>query len=171
MNWRAILIFPRPGNLDEIEAIREKYDASYGKIAPHITLVFPFDSDIQSGELRTHVETVLGRCRPFPLRMQGITGQEGSCLFLNVVRGNDGVIALHRLLYSGMLARYRNLRYTFFPHLTVGRFSDEAAFEMALESLRACETTFETVVDEVSVTAIDARGCSVLQTVVPLRAS
>lgn len=162
MNWQAVLIFPRLKNIDEIERIREQYDPLYGKTAPHITLVFPFNSDIPTEDIHSHAQGALAGCSRFPLRMQGITGQEGSCLFLNVVRGNDAIIDLHRRLYSGPLAPFRNRAYTFFPHLTVGRFSYETSFESALESLIAFDTVFETVVDEVSIIGVESNGHSTI---------
>lgn len=168
MHWQAVLIFPRLADVGEIERIRRQYDPVYEKVEPHFTLVFPFNSEIPTDELRKHTEEALKGCRRFPVQMQGITGQEGSCLFLNVVRGNDAIIDLHRRLYSGVLAPYRDLHYTFFPHLTVGRFSNEASYKTALESVRTFDTVFETVVDEVAVISIGSGGCCKVEAVVRL---
>jgi 2'-5' RNA ligase len=46
---RAIIIFPQFGSdTNLIQDIRNQYDPLANKIAPHITLVFPFESDISS---------------------------------------------------------------------------------------------------------------------------
>ncbi len=165
MRFRAILILPKLRDVEAIKQIRERYDPSFGKISLHITLVFPFRSEIPTQELRSHVETGLKGCSQFSLRMQGITGHEGNHLFLNVIHGNDAIIDLHRRLYSGLFARYRNRGYTFFPHLTVGRFYDETAFDTGLKSLEAFDMLFETVVDEVSIIGIEPNGCSAIEAV------
>ena len=46
MSNRAILIQSSFNNFYEVEQIRSLYDPLYGKVAPHIMLVFPFISDI-----------------------------------------------------------------------------------------------------------------------------
>ena len=155
---RAVLIPPKLENIEAIERVRERCDPSFEMVPPHITLVFPFRSEIPTEEVHAHVESALRDCSQFPLRMQGITGHEGSHLFLNVIHGNDAIIDLHRRLYSGLLAPYQNRAYTFFPHLTVGRFVDELLFEEALASLESFDVSFETMVDEVSVIAIEQDG-------------
>jgi 2'-5' RNA ligase len=40
---------------------------------------------------------------------------------LNIGRGNDEVMQLHDVLYSGALATHHVRRHTFVPHVTVGR--------------------------------------------------
>ncbi|MCD6327035.1 2'-5' RNA ligase family protein [bacterium] len=165
---RAILILPRLDNVEAIERVRKRYDPSFGKIAPHNTLVFPFKSGMTTEEVHAHAEAALKGCDPFSLQMRGVTGHESSHLFLNVIRGNDEIIDLHHRLYSGPLAMYRNRAYTFFPHLTVGRFFDEGTFEEALATLESFDEPFETTVDEVTIIAIDGSGCANFQSVVHL---
>ena len=49
MSKRAIILFPKfCSNTDLIQDIRDRYDPLASKIAPHITLVFPFESEISS---------------------------------------------------------------------------------------------------------------------------
>ena len=43
---RTIMIFPEFDNIDSIDRIRSKYDPLAELVRPHITLVFPFESDI-----------------------------------------------------------------------------------------------------------------------------
>ncbi len=68
---RCIMIFPDFENIEVINRIREKYDPLKGYVKPHITLVFPFESDISSAELHEHIKTTLCDCSPFKLTMQG----------------------------------------------------------------------------------------------------
>ena len=45
---RDILIIPKFNNINKIQKIREKYDELYDIINPHITLAFPFKSNISN---------------------------------------------------------------------------------------------------------------------------
>lgn len=56
---RCIHIFPRFKNNFEINEIRKKYDYLYNIIEPHITLVFPFNSDVTIGYLKSIIKSVL----------------------------------------------------------------------------------------------------------------
>lgn len=62
---RCIMIFPKFENGEIIDKIREKYDPLANHIKPHITLVFPFISDIGIKELREHISSVLIEIAPF----------------------------------------------------------------------------------------------------------
>lgn len=58
---RTIVIFLNGTVIDEIEKIREVHDPLFGLIPPHITLVFPFESDVSNGILRDHIiESIQG---------------------------------------------------------------------------------------------------------------
>lgn len=54
---RAVVLFPKFNNIDTINNIREKYDPLYNYIAPHITIVFPFESDLTTNELKVSIIT------------------------------------------------------------------------------------------------------------------
>ena len=43
---RDILIFPNFDNVEKIQEIRKKFDELYDLIPPHITIAFPFNSEI-----------------------------------------------------------------------------------------------------------------------------
>ncbi len=45
---RCIMIFPQFENIEVIDKIRNKYDPLANHLRPHITLVFPFDSNIKT---------------------------------------------------------------------------------------------------------------------------
>ena len=48
---RAIVLFPKFQNIDAIQSIRERFDPLAKYIAPHITIVFPFESALSTAEL------------------------------------------------------------------------------------------------------------------------
>jgi 2'-5' RNA ligase len=152
---RAIVIFPLFSQIELIQHLRQAYDPLAAVICPHITLVFPFESDISTEQLSLHLSSVAQLFRPFPLSMRGITGHTKEYLFLNVKNGNDQLIALHDQLYTGILAPYLVLQETYLPHLTVGRLSNETLFTEALREAQSLTASFETEVQEIIVHRIE----------------
>jgi 2'-5' RNA ligase len=163
---RAIVVFPTFDNGAIIDALRHRYDPLAAVIAPHITLVFPFRSDIAPAALRQHIAEAVAGMRPFPVRLHAITGHAGEYLFLNVKRGNDELIALHDRLYTGMLTPFLAPEFTFAPHLTVGRLADQHAFRSALREAHAERAVFAATVRAVAVHAIAHDGSGFTEMVV-----
>lgn len=61
---------------------------------PHITLVFPFDSELTNEELNMHLKKRLSGIQPFYVELEEFSKQEnkyGSYLSLNVVQGIDEI--------------------------------------------------------------------------------
>jgi 2'-5' RNA ligase len=166
---RAIHIFPEFKNAASIDRLRENYDPLFHLIRPHITLVFPFDSDISTHALEKHVQSAVRVHSPFRITLQGITGHPGGYLFLNVKVGNDQIIALHDKLYSGILKPYLNRTLPYIPHLTVGRLTDEHDFQDALVQTEAFSETFDTIVEEIVTEVIDPSGTSTIELRTPLK--
>ncbi|NRD79858.1 2'-5' RNA ligase family protein [Bacillus sp. BRMEA1] len=157
---RAIHIFPEFKNMNMIEGIRKKYDPLFGLVQPHITLVFPFESEIPSSILEKNIKNALAGVNPFPLYLKGITGSLNNYLFLNVKKGNDNIIELHDRLYSGPLFDFISRKHTYFPHLTVGRLKNDNDLLNAINDTRSFEECFETTVNEITSEIIESNGDS-----------
>ena len=132
------MIFPQFENVEIINEVRTKYDPLANYVRPHITLVFPFDSDIETRQLKEHISSVLLGYKPFEVVLNGITPTRsfGKYLFLNLQQGSDKIIELHKLLYSGILQEHfpEWLKGDIFlPHMTVGNFESEEIFELAIK--------------------------------------
>lgn len=153
---RAIILFPSFDNINIINRIREKYDPLANCIAPHITIVFPFDSDISIDDLKSHFNKVLKGTKKFNVQLKDFTGDyRDGYLFLNVKKGNDNIIELHDKLYSGILERFLFRKITYCPHLTVGRLDQQIEFDKALDELSCYDKSFEIVIDKIFVENID----------------
>ncbi|EHJ00574.1 hypothetical protein CDLVIII_4036 [Clostridium sp. DL-VIII] len=153
---RAIILFPSFDNINIINRIREKYDPLANCIGPHITIVFPFDSDISIDDLKSHFNKVLKGTKRFNVQLKHFTGDyRDGYLFLNVKKGNDNIIELHDKLYSGILERFLLRKITYCPHLTVGRLHQQIEFDKALDELSCYDESFEIVIDKISVENID----------------
>ncbi|WP_042464131.1 2'-5' RNA ligase family protein [Neobacillus dielmonensis] len=160
---RAIHIFPEFKNINLIEELRKKYDPLFGVVQPHITLVFPFESEISSLTLEEHIKNTLIGVKPFPILLKGVTGSLNNYLFLNVKKGNDNLIELHDRLYSGPLFEFMSRQHTYSPHLTVGRLKNDIEFLTALDVTKPFEESFETIVTEVTSEVIESNGNSIIE--------
>jgi hypothetical protein len=93
---RSVILFPCFHNVDAIQMLRKKYDPLANCIAPHITVVFPFDSELSTDELKSHISETLRGTKKFCVGLKDITGDyRDGYLFLNVKKGNDLIIELH----------------------------------------------------------------------------
>lgn len=160
---RSICIFPKFDNVDAIQQLRKQYDPLYESIQPHITLVFPFGSNLVKGELEAHVAEVLDRLKPFRLKLQRITGSEGGYLFLNVKQGNDEIIKMHDRLYTGILKKYLFRKVSYLPQITVGRLENPHDFGKALAETKSMSNVYETEVTEVVSEMIAESGNSTIE--------
>jgi len=162
---RTVMIFPRFENVDVIDAIRAKYDPLAALVRPHITLVFPFQSNLPTDGINNCLTDALTDKGPFKLALSGVSAQSdayGHYLFLDVREGRKRLRELNRALYGGILAEYRTRRpYT--PHMTIGKLPAKEALAAAYEDTRGLEETFRTIVDTVSVEVIGPNEESVIE--------
>lgn len=173
MTNRCILIFPDFPNIATIESIRGKYDPLAELVRPHITLVFPFESDIATEALAGHVRRALAGFSPFEVSLMGVTEQKGfdSYLLLRVHEGKNTIKEMHRRLYTGLLAPYKpHWSRSFEPHMTVGKLADANAFERAVEETKGMSERFVTCVGEIASELIGADGSSAIEFTVKLPA-
>lgn len=165
---RCIMIFPHFENMQFIDNLRSKYDPLTEHVRPHITLVFPFESDIESSKLKQHIENVISGIMPFEIRLSGITASTplGNYLFLNIIEGSNQIVELNKRLYSDILEefypKWLNGR-EFLPHMTIGKISDLEAFNKAIEETKNIDDVFETTVDKISVEIIDENEDSIIE--------
>ncbi|MBU3142698.1 2'-5' RNA ligase family protein [Clostridium sp. CF012] len=170
---RCIMIFPHFENQQIIDDIRKKYDPLAKCVGPHITLVFPFESEIDKNNLKEHIEIMLLDIKAFHISLSGITPSTlaGNYLFLNVKEGNTQIVEIHKRLYKGILKEFYPQwpkEIDFLPHMTVGNISDLNAFEMAVEETKNIDDVFETTVDTISVEIIDEDEDSIIELNIPL---
>jgi len=160
---RCIHVFPRFKEIDMIESIRKKYDYLYGLIEPHITLVFPFESDISSEVLKRDVELKLMEFKPFKLSTSHVevSGDYGYYLFLLIDQGKDILKSLSEELYQGQLKPYQ-ASWDYKPHITIGRFENGKDMLAAYNDISSLEVSFETVVDRVYIEVIGDKEESII---------
>jgi 2'-5' RNA ligase len=167
------MIFPEFSNMGIINEIRSKYDPLAHHVRPHITLVFPFQSDISLNELKLHLENVLSKVESFKLVMQGITPvqQFGNYLFLEIITGKEEIIDIYKRLYTDLLESIHPQWLktgNYYPHMTIGKLATEEEFKSAIENVKDIKDLFHTIVEKVSVEIIDENEDSLIEMEVSL---
>ncbi|GKU30317.1 2'-5' RNA ligase family protein [Clostridium folliculivorans] len=156
MDTRTIMIFPKFENIHIIDDIRKKYDPLADLVLPHITLVFPFNSELTNEELNLHLEKCLRGIPPFKIELNGFSKRQdkyGNYLFLNIVQGKDEIINIHSILYKDKLKKF-DLGYDYIPHMTVGKLPSKELLDKAFDDVNKCNYRFSTVVNKISVEMI-----------------
>lgn len=164
MNKRTIMIFPKFENINIINDIRRKYDPLVDLVPPHITLVFPFDSDLTNEELNLYIKECLSYIHPFKIELEGFSKQKdryGNYLFLNVVQGMNIIKEIHDTLYKDKLKEF-NLGYDYIPHMTVGKLSSIELLNKAFDAVNRCNDKFSTIVKKISVEMIGEHEESII---------
>lgn len=164
MSMRTIMIFTEFENIDVINDIRRKYDPLADLVLPHITLVFPFDSELTDEELHGHLEKCLNGVAPFWIELEGFSKQQdkyGNFLFLNVVQGMREIKRIHKLLYDNKLKQFDS-GCDYIPHMTVGNRSSAGLLDKAFDDVNQCCDKFKTAVKRISVERIGKNGESII---------
>lgn len=165
MNTRTIMIFPEFENIHVINNMREKYDPLVDSVLPHITLVFPFDSELTNEEISLYLKESLRDIQPFKVELEGFSKQEektGKYLFLNVVQGEDVIKSIHDILYKDKLRQF-NIGNNYVPHMTVGKVSSLELLNKAFDDVnKHYNEKFSTVVKKISVEMIGEHQESII---------
>ncbi len=156
MALRTIMIFPQLKNIELINQIRHKYDPLADLIRPHITIAFPFESEMSNDELLVILNKRLGEVKRFEIELQGFSKCEdrfGNYIYLNVVKGMGNIIKMHDCLYANEFKPF-NLGLEYVPHITVGKVSDVHKLECAYEDVKNVNCRFTSIVEKISVEMI-----------------
>jgi 2'-5' RNA ligase len=137
------IAIPQP-YADELQAYRASFgDPQASAIPTHITLVPPTEVKDGIAPVREHLARVARRHPPFGLRLRG-TGTfrpVSPVVFVNVTEGISSCELLAKDSRQGPLAQ--ELAFPFHPHVTVAHDVDEAALDVAYETLADYEAWFE----------------------------
>lgn len=156
LNKRTIMIFPQFENIKVINDMRKKYDPLADLVRPHITLVFPFESNITNEELSLYLKESLINIKPFKIELKGFSKQEdryGNYLFFKVVHGIEELKNIHDILYKDKLKQF-NKGYKYIPHITVGKMPSVELLNEAFRDVNTCKDKFSTIVKKISVEMI-----------------
>ncbi len=102
----TILVFLNNMSIDKIENIRQKHDPLFELIPPHITIVFPFKSNISNGELKSHILNLSRGIGKIEIEFANRITSVGNYLFLEVERGKEQIAKVHDMLYTEPLRQF-----------------------------------------------------------------
>lgn len=164
MSLRTIMIFPEFRNMNVIDSIRIKYDPLAKLVRPHITLVFPFDSDMSNDELSGVLDERLKDIPQFNLILQGFSkqsGPDGNWLCLDVIAGTEKLRTIHDVLYANEFKPFYH-GFVYVPHMTVGRFDTEEELDKAFEIVKKKTDSFACKVNMISAEMIGEHEESII---------
>ena len=124
--YLILLYYPDVG-VDTLDALRMKYDPMVHFIRPHVPVVFPVPESDWSTAVFEHVTTIVGRRRPFAIRLHGFEKSPDHWLFLKLEAGESDFVQLFEAMYTGPLARFRRGDVEFVPHVGLGLFVKKSA--------------------------------------------
>ena len=158
---RDILIIPKFSNIHKIQMIREKYDELFDIIEPHITLAFPFRSNISNEKLRQQLTEIIRDINPFRIKCKGLTLRKDKkintyYIFLNIVEGKEIINEINHKIYENILKNVDIKKYNYEPHITLGNTNDPN------EKIELNEE-FETIVDSIVVEQIGENEESIIE--------
>jgi len=158
------MIFPEFDNMQIIEDIRDKYDPLAKLVRPHITIVFPFESDMSNEDVASVLDEKLMNISPFEIELKGFSkhcDQFGNTLFLDMIGGKDKIIQLHDELYKNEFKNF-DLGFVYIPHITVGKFTSVNELNKAYECIKSINDSFSAVVNRISVEMIGENEESII---------
>ncbi|TKI88695.1 2'-5' RNA ligase family protein, partial [Bacillus wiedmannii] len=86
----------------------------------HITIVFPFKSNISNAELKSHILNSAKGISKIEIEFANRITNVGNYLFLEVESGKEEIEVLHDRLYTGPLLQFLRTDILYIPHVTVG---------------------------------------------------
>ena len=164
MSRRTIMIFPEFENMDVIDSIREKFDPLAKRVRPHITLVFPFESDMSDEELSKILDERLKEIPQFNIILKGFSkhsGPAGNWLMLDVISGGGTLKKIHDIFYANEFKSF-DLGFEYEPHMTVGKFKFEKQLDDAYETVKKKRDSFSCKVTKISVEMIGENEESII---------
>jgi len=160
---------------ENIETFRRKYDSFVDHWEPHIPFIFPVPcSEVEETKLIEHIETVLKKWEPFPIRIGGFEKSWDHWLLLLLKEGNEKVIALHDELYTGILSSYLRKDIEYIPHIGLALFVrkdagfnvmdprivdfDEKLYRQALEEAESLKIDSFGIIDRLFLNRVILKG-------------
>lgn len=168
MTQYAIVAFPETDALEIIEEVRRRFDPQVGLIAAHITFVFPFESQLSSTALRSHVAGIVTGVTAFQVQLDGVRISDSEYLFLDVRGGRHHVLSIHERLYTGLMADYRSPAREYAPHVTLGRVPNQREREDAWRYATAVVPTTIATISELVVFRLEGTERGEIDSRVPL---
>lgn len=120
---RVIFVEPKIDNSETIFDIFKKYNPDSSFVNPHICLVFPFESDLETKILESIINALFSKYSSFDIQLSGLSisyEERSNFLFLNVIDGLNTLRQMSSELYKS-LGDNAKLRGKYTPHITIAK--------------------------------------------------
>lgn len=120
---RVIFIEPQIEESEVIIDIFKKYNPDSSFVNPHICLVFPFESNIETGVLETIINNTFSKYCSFDIKLSGLSisyEEKNNFLLLNVIDESNILGQMSSELYNS-LGDNAKLRGNYTPHITIAK--------------------------------------------------
>jgi 2'-5' RNA ligase len=136
------------------KAIRGAYDKHNpisSHVRPHLTLLFPSETELRPGEIYAHLERIASETVRFNVGFNGVKLRPEDLLaYLDISEGANRLRLLNRKLYGGEFEELLDVGRPFYPHLTLGRFETEVDMNRAYHELKDFDLTLDFTAERLS---------------------
>ncbi|MCH9673354.1 MAG: 2'-5' RNA ligase family protein [Gammaproteobacteria bacterium] len=124
-----------------INEVRAHHDSHASLVAPHVTLVFPWET-IDIEQVTAHVADVARQWTPIHICFDTVVRYADrlsplSYAFLTASTDAQPLISLHDQLYTGCLEDERMTDIPYLPHIRLGDFSEPARCQRLVAEMRS----------------------------------
>jgi len=136
-------------------------------LIPHITLAFPFYSDLLESNIAADLSRLVSDIKSFEIICNGFSKLKGkeNCIAMNFLDGYNDIYKMHYLVHEGILKPYQSKiteNGSYVPHMTIGRFGTEEEMEMAFKKLENENWNFKTIVKSIFIEEIGKNEESII---------
>jgi 2'-5' RNA ligase len=117
---------------ERVARFRDRFDPHAARIAPHVSLVFPFPTTLTATQVASHVKRVTAGWPVLPVSFRGVESIQNRFAVLMCDLRAAAITELHDRLYSGVLAGHLREDLEYQPHITLGSTDQPGAFDEML---------------------------------------
>ena len=120
---RVIFVEPQIENSEVILDIFKNHNPDSSFVNPHICLVFPFESDLETKILESIINDIFSKYSSFEIQLSGLSvsyEKRNNFLFLNVLDDLNILRQMSSELYNS-LGDIAKLKGQYTPHITIGK--------------------------------------------------
>lgn len=141
----AIVVFPTFEGLEKVNSIRERFDPNYNQIKTHITLVYPFTSEVRDEE----IHEILKDFSPFAVKLDAIrASSKDNYIFLDITDGKKEIMKLHRELYNKLKLAWKE-EFMYRPHISIANPKTKQEQKIALQNIQEQHLDFTCTIDSI----------------------
>jgi len=134
-----------------ISQVYNKYNPISFYVRPHLTLLFPLETELHLADICAHFGSIVSETDRFSVHFDGLKLRpENLLIYLDVSEGAEVLHFLNRRLYSGVFEEFLDVNRPFYPHLTLGHFETEVDMNRGYEELKNFDPNLDFIAERLS---------------------